>query len=91
MANSKQNRKESVSSQPVDHFFSLRQRRDQEHNQTSSIRVEMKYTNHTNKSQSRTGSHVSHEQETQNLKLEIDRLYKKLHRMVHVSGHRMPP
>ena len=39
----------------------------------------------------RTGGHVSHEQETRNLRLEIDHLRKKLHRRVHVKGDRMPP
>ena len=51
----------------------------------------MEYKDHTNRSQSRTGSHVSHEQETRNLRLEIDHLRKKLHRRVHVKGDRMPP
>ena len=51
----------------------------------------MEYKDHTNRSQLRTGSHVSHEQETRNLRLEIDHLRKKLHRRVHVKGDRMPP
>ena len=39
----------------------------------------------------RTGGHVSHEQETQNLKLEIDYLRQKLSRKVHDRGNRTPP
>ena len=83
MPNSRKNKEESIGLQHVDHFFSLGWRRDQEHNRTPSIRVEMEYTGHTNRSQSRTRSHVSHEQE-------IDHLQKKLRRRVHVSRDRMP-
>ena len=60
MANSKQNREESVGSQCVDHFVSLEQRRDRENNQSPSVRVETQHTEHIDRSQSRTGSHVSH-------------------------------
>ena len=38
------------------------------------------HTTHTSKSHSRTGSHVSHKEETRNLQLEIDHLRRKLHR-----------
>ena len=38
------------------------------------------HTTHTSKSHSRTGSHVSHREETRNLQLEIDHLCRKLHR-----------
>ena len=33
---------------------------------------------------------VSHEQETRNLRLEIDHLHKKLHHRVHVRGDQTP-
>ena len=36
-------------------------------------------TTHTIRSHSRTGSHILHEEETRNLKLEVDHLHKKLH------------
>ena len=42
----------------------------------------------TSRSQARTGSHVSHEQEIQNLRLENDYLCKKLRRRVHERGNR---
>ena len=64
--------------------------RDREHNRTLSIRVETEYTDHPNRSQSRIGSHVSHEQELRNLRLEIDHLCKKLHRKAHVRWDKMP-
>ena len=65
MANSRQNKEESVGSQRVDHFVSLEQRRDREHNQSPSIRVETQHTEHTDRTQLRTGSHVSHKALTQ--------------------------
>ena len=69
----------------------MEQRRDREHNRTLSIRVEMQHTEHTSKIQSSTRSHVSHEQETRNLKLEIDHLLKKLCHKAHVRRDPTPP
>jgi len=66
---SRLNREESVGSQCQDHSLNLEQRRDCE------VSV---HTTHTSRSQSRTGSHVSHREETRNLQLEIDHLRKKL-------------
>ena len=40
---------------------------------------------------SRIGSHISQEQETRNLRLEIDYLRKKLCHRVHNRGNRTPP
>ena len=71
MVGSGPNREESVGSQCQDHFLNLERRRDHE------VSV---HTTHTSRSHSRTGSHVSHEEETRNLKLEIDHLRKKLRR-----------
>lgn len=80
MANLEHNREEFVGSQCEDHFVNLERRRDREYNPTPSVRVETQLTEHIERSHSRTGSHVSHEQETWNLRLEIDHLRKKLHR-----------
>lgn len=52
--------------------------RDREYNPTPSVRVETQHIERTERSHSRTGSRVSHEQETQNLRLEIDHLRKKV-------------
>lgn len=52
--------------------------RDREYNPTPSVRVETQRIERTERSHSRTGSRVSHEQETQNLRLEIDHLRKKV-------------
>ena len=90
MANSRQDKEESIGLHRVDHFVNLERRRDREHNQTLSVRVETQHAEHTNRSQSRIGSHVSHEQETRNLRLEIDHLHKKLHHRVHVRGDQTP-
>ena len=68
---SRPNQEESVGSQHQDHFLNLERMRDRE------ISV---HTTHTSKSHSRTGSHVSHREETRNLQLEIDHLRRKLHR-----------
>jgi len=78
MANSRHSRVESVGLQRVDHFVILERRRDQEHDRTPSVRVEMQHTRHSSRSHSRIGSHVSHEQETRNLRSEIDYLQKKV-------------
>ena len=58
-----------MGSQHEDHFVNLKQRRDWE------VSV---YTTHTSRSQSRTGSHLSHEEDTRALQLEIDHLKRKL-------------
>ena len=50
------NREESVGSQCQDHFLNLEQRRDRE------VSV---HTTHTNRSHSRSGSHMSHEEDTE--------------------------
>ena len=57
-------------SQHQDHFLNLERGRDWE------VSV---HTTHTSKSQSRGGSHVSYEENTKAMQLEIDRLRKKLH------------
>ena len=62
--------------QRVNHFVSLERKRDREANRTPSERVETDYTDHTSRSHSRPGSHISHDEETRNLKLEIDHLRK---------------
>ena len=66
---SRPNREESVGFQRQVHSFNLEQMRDCE------VSVHATYTS---RSQSRTGSHVSHREETRNLQLEIDHLCKKL-------------
>ena len=58
MANSKQDKEESIGLHRVDHFVNLERRRDREHNQTLSVRVETQHAEHTNSSQSRIGSCV---------------------------------
>jgi len=73
MEGSGPNREESVGSQREDQFVNLEKRRDREVNHSPSV-----YTTHTSRSHSRTGSHISHGEETRNLKLEIDHLRKKL-------------
>ena len=65
------NREESVGSQREDHFVNLERRRDHE----ASV-----HTDHTGRSHSRTGSHISYDEETRNLRLEIDHLRRKLWR-----------
>lgn len=78
MAGSGSNKEEYVGSLRKDHFVSLERRRDCEANRTLSVQVDAKYTNHTSRSHSRPGIHVSHDEETRNLRLEIDQLRKKL-------------
>ena len=58
-----------MGSQRQDHFFNLQRRRDWE------VSV---HTNHTSRSQSQNGSHVSHEENTRTMQLEIDRLRRRL-------------
>lgn len=78
MANLVQNREESVGSQKGDHFVNLERRRGREYNRTPSVMVETQHIKHTERSHSRSGSHVSHKQETRKLKLKIYHLRKKL-------------
>ena len=70
MVGSGSNQAESMGSQCEDHFVNLEQRRDRE------VSV---HTTHTNRSQSRNGSHLSHEEDTRALQLEIDHLKRMLH------------
>jgi len=91
MAGSRQNREESVGSQCVDHCVSLERRRDREANRTPNVRVETDYTDHTSRSHLRPRSHISHDEETRNLRLEIDHLRKKLHCREHVRRNRTSP
>ena len=70
MVGSGPNQAESMGSQCEDHFVNLEQRRDRE------VSV---HTTHTSRSQSRNGSHLSHEEDTRALQLEIDHLKRKLH------------
>ena len=60
---------ESTGSQCVNHFVNLERRRDRE----GSV-----HTTQTNRSQSQGKSHLSHEQDTKALQLEIDNLKRKL-------------
>ena len=78
MVGSGPNREESVGSQREDHFVNLERRRGRE----ASI-----HTYHIGRSHSRTGSHVSHDEETRNLKLEIDHLCRKLRRKQREASH----
>ena len=63
------NWEESIGSQRHDHFVNLKWRRDQE------VSV---HTTDTSRSQSRSGSHLSHEEYTRAMQLEIDCLKRKL-------------
>ena len=78
MANPRNDGEESVGFQRDDHFVNLERKRDRDHNPTSSVRVETQHPERIKRSHLRTGSHVSHNQEKWNLKLEIDHLRKKL-------------
>ena len=69
MVGSGPNQEEFMGSQHQDHFLNLKQRRDRE------VSV---HTIHTSRSQSRSGSHVSHEKETKAMQLEIDCLQRRL-------------
>ena len=60
---------EFMGSQRQDHFCDLERRWDQE----GSV-----HTAHTDKSQSRGKSHVSHEENVRNMRLEIDHLKRSL-------------
>ena len=59
----------SMGSQREDHFVNLERRKDHE------VSV---HTTHTSRSQSRNGCHLSHEEDTKALQLEIDHLKRKL-------------
>ena len=63
------NRGEFVGSHRQDQFLNLKRRRDRE------ISVHIV---HSCRSQSRGGSHVSHEENTKSMQLEIDHLRKRL-------------
>ena len=71
MVGSTPNRGEFVGSQRQDQFLNLERKRDQE------ISVHIV---HTSKSQSRGGNHVSHEENTKSMQLDINRLRRRLHR-----------
>ena len=70
MVSSGLNQAKSMWSQREDHFVNLERRRDRE--------VSM-HTTHTNKSQSRNGSHISHEKDTRAVQMKIDHLKRKCH------------
>ena len=65
------NQEESVSSQGQDHFLNLECRRDRE------VSV---HTAQTSRIQYRSRSHVSHEENTRSMQLEIDHLRRRLRR-----------
>ena len=71
MVGSRRNREESIGSQREDYFVDLERRRNRE----ASV-----HTDHTGRIHSRTGIHISHDEETRNLKLEINHLRRKLRR-----------
>ena len=75
-----------MGSQWVDHFVNLERRKDRKANRTPSVRVENDYTDHTSRSHSRPGIHISYDEETKNLRLEIDHLCKKLCCREHVAS-----
>ena len=70
MVGSGPNQEEFVGSQRQDQFLNLERKRDQE--------VSM-HSTHTSRSQSRSGSHVSHKENTRSMQLEIDYLRRRLH------------
>ena len=57
-------------SQRQDHFLNLKQRKDRE------VSV---HTTYTGRSQSQSGSHISHEENIKAMQLEIDHLRRRLH------------
>ena len=69
MVGSGLNLEESIGSQCQDHFVNLERKRDLE------VSV---HTTHTSRSQSRSGNHLSHEENTKAMQLEIDHLKRKL-------------
>ena len=76
MTNVGQNREESVGSQRENQFVNLERNRERQH--TPSIMLESYHTEHTQRSHSRARSHISHDQETRKLQIEIDHLCRKL-------------
>ena len=78
MVGSSPNLEESMGSQHQDHFVNLECRRDQE------VSV---HTTHTSRSQSSSGSHLSHKENTIAMQLEIDHLKSKL---LHERRRRTP-
>ena len=76
MATLEQNGEKSVGSQRENLFVNLKRRRDRHH--TPNVMVESYHTKRIERSHSRIGNHVSHEQVTWTLQLEIDHLGKKL-------------
>nr|POF24238.1 hypothetical protein CFP56_12652 [Quercus suber] len=81
MANVGQDREELIGSQRENQFVNLERRRDRQ--RTLNVMVESYHTNRTERSHSRTRSHVSHDQETRKLQQEIDHLCRKLRRREH--------
>ena len=69
MVGSRPIREKSIGSQRQDQFLNLEWRRDCE------VSV---HTTYTSRSHSRSGSHVSHGENTRNMQLEIDHLWRKL-------------
>jgi len=69
MVGSGPNCEEFVGSQRQDQFLNLERRRDRE------VSI---HTTHTNRSQSKSGSHVSHRENNKNMQLEINHLRRKL-------------
>ena len=62
MANVRQDREKSVGSQRENQFINLEQRRDRQ--RTTSVMVESYHIDRTERSHSRTRSHVSNDQKT---------------------------
>jgi len=60
-----------MGSQRQDHFLHLKRKRDRK----GSV-----HTTHTSRSQSRGGSHISHEENARNMQQDIDHLQRKLRR-----------
>ena len=69
MVGSSPNLEESMGSQHQNHFVNLERRMNRE------VSV---HTTHTSKSQSRSESHLSHEENARAMQLEIDHLKRKL-------------
>ena len=89
MANLEKNREESVGSQRENQFVNLERMRDRHH--TLSVMVESYHTKCTERSHSRIGSHVSHDQEMRKLQLEVDRMHRKLRRRERDRRNPSPP
>ena len=81
MANLEQNKEESIGSQRENQFVNLEERRDRYH--TPSVMVKSYHIERTERTHSRIGSHVPHNQETRKLQLEVDCLHRKLQRREH--------